>query len=99
MSQFDVHRLNSTDTLVVDCQSELLDQLNTRFVVPLVPRDQTLKPAERLNPVFAIGGRDYVMVTQFAAAVERRELADVIFSLSDRSFEVVGALDVLISGV
>ena len=99
MPQFDVHRLNSNETLVIDCQSELLEQLNTRFVVPLVPREAAPIPAHRLNPVFSIGGRDHVMVTQFAAAVERRELADVVFSLRDRSFEVVGALDVLITGV
>src|SRR4051794_4443477 len=99
MAQFDVYRLNSGDGLVVDCQSDLLDHLNTRFVVPLVQLGQAPSPARRLNPVFAIGGRDYVMVTQFAAAVERRELREVVISLRDRSFEVVGALDVLLSGV
>ena len=97
MAQFDVHRLGGA--LVVDCQSNLLDHLNTRLVVPLMVRDRAPAPAERLNPLFAIGGVDHVMVTQFATAVERRELGAPVASLADRSFEIVGALDVLISGV
>ena len=99
MAQFDVHRLNSSDALVVDCQAQLLESLNTRFVVPLLSKEVAPLPAHRLNPVFSIAGGDYVMVTQFAAAVERHELGESVASLRDRAFEVVGALDVLISGV
>ena len=97
MAQFDVHRL-SRGRLVVDCQSGLLDYLASRFVVPLVPLDKAV-PAKRLNPVFSIQGRDYVMLTEAAAAVPVRELGEIIGSLSDRSFEMTGAVDVLISGV
>lgn len=39
------------------------------------------------------------MRTQFAATVPKRELGEAIVSLNARSFEIVGALDVLISGV
>ena len=99
MAQFDVHRMTSGAGLVVDCQSGLIEHLNTRLVVPLIPRSAAPTPAHRLNPVFEIGEREYVMVTQFAAAVERRELGDAIASLQHRSFEIVGALDVLVSGV
>jgi len=99
LGQFDVHRLRSTETLAVDCQADLLDALNTRFVVPLVPRASAFVPAQKLNPLFSIDGSEYVMVTQFAASVPRRELGEVVATLSDRSFEVVAALDVLISGV
>lgn len=99
MAQFDVHWLTRGNELVVDCQSDLLDRLNTRFVVPLVGRREAPAPAARLNPMFAIRGQDYVMVTQFAAAVDRRQLGEVVLSLRDHSFEIVGAIDVLISGV
>jgi toxin CcdB len=99
LAQFDVHRLASGEGLVLDCQSDLLHELNTRFVAPLIPREQAPAPAQRLNPVFAIGDAEFVMVTQFAAAVQRHELGDAIASMRERSFEVVGALDVLISGV
>lgn len=39
------------------------------------------------------------MLTQAAAAVRRRELGAVVESLAERSFEITGALDVLIGGV
>jgi toxin CcdB len=52
-----------------------------------------------LNPVFEIEGKEYVMLTQAAAAVRRRELGTVIASLAERSFDITGALDVLLSGV
>lgn len=97
LSQFDVHRLGNG--LVVDCQSDLLSHLNTRVVVPLIPRARAPRPARRFNPVFAIEGDEHVMATQFISAVERRELGAVVTSLADRSFEITGALDVLISGV
>lgn len=97
MAQFDVHRL-SKDRLAIDCQADLLDYLASRLVVPLVPLDKAM-PARRLNPVFNIRGHDYVMLTEAAAAVPLRELGEVVASLADRSFEITGALDVLISGV
>ena len=95
--QFDVHRLG--DGLVIDCQANLLGHLNTRFVVPLIKREQAPAAAGRFNPLFAIGGVEHVMVTQFASAVERRELSGAVTSLADRSFEILDALDVLVSGV
>lgn len=97
MAQFDVHRLGQG--LVIDCQSPLLDRLETRFVVPLVPVANAPKIAQRLNPAFRIDGEEYVMLTQAAAAIHRRELQVVVTSLADRSYEITGALDVLISGV
>lgn len=99
VSQFDVHRLRTGADLVIDCQADLLAQLNTRLVAPLIPRDVAPAPAQRLNPVFMIDGRDHVMVTQFAAAIHVRELAETVLSLREHSFEIVGALDVLVTGV
>ena len=94
-----MHRLTTTGTLVVDCQSGLLDNLNTRFVVPLIPAEESPAPAKRLNPVFQIAGSDYVMATQFAAAVQKRDFGDVVASVEHRALEVIDALDVLVTGV
>ena len=85
--------------MVIDCQANLLASLDSRFVVPLVRISEAPKAAQRLNPVFDIAGADFLMLTQAAAAVERRELGPIIVSLIDSSFEITGALDVLISGV
>lgn len=97
MAQFDVHRFG--EGLVVDCQSALLNHIASRFVVPLVRLEDAPKPAPRLNPIFGIDSEDYVMVTESAAAVQTRQLGPVIASLAERSFEITGAIDVLISGV
>jgi toxin CcdB len=95
VAQFDIHRFG--DALVLNCQSDLLNQIDSRFVVPLVPRTHAPNVAHRLNPVFAIDGQEYVMLTQAAAAVRGRALGPVVGSLSERSFEITGALDVLIT--
>ena len=97
MAQFDVHRWD--DGLVIDCQADLISQIDSRFVVPLVPRANAPKVAQRLNPIFEIEGNDYVMLTQLGSAVMRRHLGAVVASLSQRSFEITSAIDVLISGV
>jgi len=97
MAQFDVYRLG--DGLVIDCQSDLLQQLDSRFVVPLISQADVPMVAQRLNPIFKIDGKDHVMLTQAAAAVRRRELGAVVTSLAQQSFQITGALDVLLSGV
>jgi toxin CcdB len=99
LAQFDVHRLAGGSGLVVDCQSNLLNHLDSRFVVPLVPKANAPKPGRRFNPVFAVEGIDHVLLTQFSGAVDRRQLGKAIASLADHSFEITDALDVLISGV
>ncbi|HEX3676182.1 MAG TPA: CcdB family protein [Sphingomicrobium sp.] len=97
MAQFDIHRLGGG--LVLDCQSDLLSQLASRLVVPLLPKSKAPAPVARLNPVFTIAGKDYVMVTETAGAVRTRQLGAVVESLANRHFEIIDALDVLISGV
>jgi|SRR5690348_5438735 toxin CcdB len=97
MAQFDVHRLG--EGLVVDCQSDLLDHIDSRFVIPLALNQFAAIAARRLNPSFRIGSETYIMVTQQAASVRRGELGPAVASLADRSFEITDAIDVLLSGV
>ncbi|HWT12097.1 MAG TPA: CcdB family protein [Allosphingosinicella sp.] len=99
MARFGVYRLADRPGLVLDCQADLLDHLDSRFVVPLVPRAKAPAPARRLNPVFEIGGAQYVMLTQSAAAVRKRDLGDEVASLASRGHEVMDALDFLLTGV
>ena len=73
--------------------------MNTRVVVPLIPISISPKPAQRLNPVFEIGGERLVMATQYMAAVPLKELRPKVSSLADRRDEIVRAIDVLMSGI
>lgn len=99
MAQFDVHAAPSGEGLLLDCQADLLSHLNTRLAVPLLRPEIAPKPAGRLNPTFEIQGERYVMVTQYAAALERRELGSKIASLKQHDIEITRALDVLVGGV
>ena len=95
MPQHDVYRTARGDYLL-DCQSDFMDDFNTRFVVPLLDPADAPKVARRLNPVFQIDGQDLVMYTQFAAAVSADELKERITSLRHHHYEITSALDTLI---
>ncbi|MDP3551188.1 MAG: CcdB family protein [Novosphingobium sp.] len=97
MAKFDVFRTHE-GTLLLDCQADLLEHLQTRFVVPLCPERDAPKPAARLNPIFGIEGDRYVMVTQFAGTVPVREIGDRVCSLLAEQDRVSLALDMLIAG-
>ncbi|MGD9809956.1 MAG: CcdB family protein [Sphingobium sp.] len=96
MAKFDVHRLREGGGLVLDVQADLLDRLNTRLVVPLMPVADAPQTIARLNPVFEVEGRRVAMVTQFAAAVHVRELGDRVISLADEQDAIGNALDMLL---
>lgn len=98
MAKFDVYQQRDLDGYLLDCQADLLSDLNTRFVVPLLPEDQAPKPATRLNPIFTVGGKRMVMVTQFGAAVLTKDLGEQAGSLLSEHDAIGNALDMLISG-
>jgi toxin CcdB len=98
MAQFDVYTSRSGDELLLDCQSDLLGHFDTRFVVPLVPA-QTAQKLTRLHPVFEIEGKRHIMATQLASAVDSRELGSRVISLANQRYEILNAVDMLVTGV
>ena len=98
MARFDVHELKDGSGLVVVCQADLLDVLSTRFVAPLMPLDQAPRPATRLNPIFDFHGKTHVLVTQFAASVESRELGTIVGTLAAFDTKIIDAFDMLLTG-
>ena len=94
MVRFDVYRLRDGG-LALDCQANFLDDIGTRFIVPLMPPGEGPSPNARLNPRFEIDGEPVIMVPQFATAVRTRELTKKIGSLDHEHFRIVGAIDVL----
>ncbi len=95
MAQFDVYRVRG-NVLVIDCQSDLLADLPTRFVVPLRPTD--LVALKRLTPTFVIDGEALTMVTPLARAIDVRDIEGTVATLDAVQFEIKAALDMLISG-
>ena len=95
MAQFDVYRVRG-NVLVIDCQSDLLADLPTRFVVPLRPTD--IVELKRLTPTFVIDGTALTMITPLARAIDVRDIEDTVTTLDAAQLEIKAALDMLISG-
>lgn len=98
MAKFDVFLNPNGDGLLLDVQTDLLSGLNTRVVVPLLARSDAPKPATRLNPVFDIDGEQFVIVTQFLAAVPEGVLKSHIGDVTSKSDQITAAIDMLTQG-
>ena len=98
MARFDLYENREGAGYLLDVQANLMSSLNTRIVVPLLLRRDAPKPAGRLNPIFQIEGKAYIMATQFMASVPVSELGDRVGSLERRDVEIGDALDMLFVG-
>lgn len=85
------------DGYVVDVQSDLLSDLQTRVVVPLKPLAEYTIPADRLNPVIRITGDDWVLLPQFIATVGLAEIGEKVGEFED-AFVLTNALDMVFHG-
>lgn len=84
---------------LLDIQHDLLSDLSTRVVVPLVRVHTFGRRASRLHPTFIIGGEEVVLATQLIAAIGKGGLGTLAGTLTDRRDEILAAVDVLWSGV
>lgn len=98
MARFDIFKNKGEAGYLLDVQSDLLSGLNTRVVVPLLPKSSAPSPAQGLNPVFSIEGQEIVMATQYMAAVPEGELRSAVGSLAEKQDEISAALDMLFLG-
>jgi len=105
MAQFDIYRNANPATraripYLLDVQSDLLDPLATRVVVPLCkPEVLKGKLAERLNPVFEVEGNKMAMLTPELAGVFRKILGERVGNLANERYSIIAALDLLITGI
>lgn len=101
MARFDVYRFDSsTAPLVVDVQSELLDDLASRVVVPLVPvRKATKEVLPRLKPMIVVDGQDYILMTTDLAALPHARLGSRVANIGTaHRDDITNALDFLFFG-
>ena len=80
-------------------QSDFLDELDTRVVVPLHAASTVGPAVTRLNPVFEIDGAAVVMDTPQIVGYPPNLLKRPVASLSAQSFEIRNALDFLFAGI
>lgn len=104
MARFDVFRNSGPHAdavpFLLDVQSDLLSDLETRVVIPLSRSDKfpVIKIPQRLTPIFNIEGVDYLLETPKLAAVPLRLLKSPAHSLAAEHARITGALDFLFHG-
>jgi len=101
MAQFDFHDYagpNRSVAYLLDVQSDLLQGLASRVVVPLVRLDKFGPPMRKLNPVFTINGEDHVMATSEIVGIALKGLGRRVGSLGPHHHEIKGAIDFLHDG-
>jgi toxin CcdB len=104
MAQFTVYRNKNARTkatfpFLVDVQSGLLEDLQTRVVIPLSRAAAlTKKPLKQLTPILDFEGEAYVLMTPQLAGVARSELGAATGSLVERRDTILAAMDFLLTG-
>ena len=104
MPQFTVYRnenprTKSTFPFVVDVQSDLLEQLQTRVVIPLTrTAGLAKKPLGHLTPALTFDGETYVLMTPQLAGVARSDLGAPAGSLAAERAAILAAMDFLLTG-
>ena len=91
-----------TTPYLLDVQSDLLDGLGSRMVIPLRGLQNfpsTVKRPERLLPVLQIGDEAFLLDVLQMGAVPTRILRHPVASLTSEHDRIAAALDFLFQGV
>lgn len=105
MHQFTVYKNKNQNTktripYLLDVQSNLLSDLDTRVVIPLFALTALKgKILTTLTPTFEIEGRAYVLMTPQLAGISRKELGPEVTDFSVHRDAIIAALDFLITGI
>jgi toxin CcdB len=104
VAQFSVHRNKNPRTkaafpFLVDVQSDLLEPLNTRVVIPMTKAAAlTKKPVSHLIPEVSFNGDRYLLVTPQLAGIGRAELGPHAGTLAEERQTILAAVDFLLTG-
>jgi toxin CcdB len=86
--------------LLLDIQSDLLEGLATRVVVPLALASAARARSMRtLTPILKFEGKEFLMVTPQVAGIPARELGPIAGVLASHRDKIIAAVDFLRSGV
>jgi toxin CcdB len=97
MARFDVYKSGNARGLLLDIQSDLLDEFGSRVIVPLLPAED-MQSVSRLHPVFVINDERYIMSTHLIFAIPVDRLGAKIGSLAQEDLVITSAVDKLLSG-
>ena len=103
MAQFDVFINPNPVTkraipYLLDIQTDLLNSLTTRVVIPLYTVSAMGKAAKHLNIQFSIKRTTVIMSTAELAGVTVNSLGEKVCSLNEHRNEIIAAIDFLVTG-
>jgi toxin CcdB len=105
MPQFSVYKNKNPSTrsaypYLVDIQSDLLSELKTRVVVPLVKINALgKKPIQHLTPAVAFDGQKYLMLMPQLAGISAKDLGTEVANVAKHRNDIVAAIDFLVTGI
>jgi toxin CcdB len=98
MPRFDVYE-HMAVPLVMDVQADLLADLKTRVVIPLLPLAQAKKELlPRLKPVVKVNGKSYVLITTDISVLAVSQLGKLVGNAEDQRQVITEAVDFLLQG-
>ena len=97
-AQYDLYH-TAADELVVIVQSDMLEHLRSRVVLPLVPRDGLGPLPATLAPQVMLGDATYLIAPMYIATMLNTEPGTRIGSLAVYRDEITRAMDTLFSGI
>jgi toxin CcdB len=100
MAQFDIYRRQGAGVeFLLELQDNLLGNLSTRVVAPLVSPGTVGAPMKTLNPRIMVAGTDHILLTHLLAAIPASVLGDPVASASPQRDEIIASIDLLFTGV
>jgi toxin CcdB len=104
MSDFKIHENKSSNSIdypfLIDVQSDLLSNLDTRLVIPLMRNPELRRHLiKNLNPIVRIGEYEYSAMTQQMAAIPKSVLGSIVDQVQFSRIEILNSIDFLITGI
>ncbi len=89
-----------TTPYLLDVQSDLLNSLDTKMVIPLrsLKHFPKVKLPTQLTPIFTIEGKEYLLETPKMGAIPQRVLKSRVTSLAQAQDQITAAMDFLFHG-
>ena len=103
MAQFDVFENSNPETTslfpyLLDVQADMLDNLPTRVVVPLMNRSALRAPIPVLNPILEIRHAEVIMLTPQLVGIQTGLLGAKVCSVKEKRDVIIAALDLMFTG-
>jgi toxin CcdB len=108
MKQFWLYKNQNKDTnqaypYFVDVQNELLEDLKSRVVIPIIALEKSKSThsiyPQNLCPIVEIGHKKYVVMTHQMTSVPTQMLKNNEGSLLNYRDEIIAAIDFLVTGI